>query len=156
MRYLQYYLNSGDSLAQLLRFTTVAVTISLIDIGGVYLLPWYFSINIYAARIISLSTANGTGYMLNRYFTFNALDKAPFFKQMFKHLGVHLVGGLLNFTLFSIIILNRGDHAENSIIWLLYPAIALMVGGLVGMSFNFCCCKLFVYHQHSQSFEEFS
>ncbi len=149
MRHFQYYLNSHSRFAQLLRFASVGATISLIDIGGVYILPWLFSTNIFFARMLSLSMANGTGYVLNRYFTFGATLKGPFFRQMIKHFGVHLIGGLINFSVFSIIIINRSRYTHSDPTWTLLPVIALLAGGLAGMGFNFCFSKRFVFHKRA-------
>lgn len=81
-RYLRHYLHSHSRLAQFLHYATVGVKISITDAGGVYLLPWLFSINLYTVRIISLAAANMAGYLLNRYFTFGHGQRGCFYRQM--------------------------------------------------------------------------
>lgn len=145
-QYLQYYLNSHNRFAQLLRFSTVGVTISFIDVGVVYILPWLFGTNIFFARVLSLTLANSAGYMLNRYFTFGAARNEPLFQQIVRHFSVHLVGGLINFSVFSSIVIYGSQYADSDLTLTLLPAMALWVGGLAGLSFNFCYSKRFVYH----------
>ena len=90
------YLRSPSRTAQFLRFATVGMKISLIDIGGVYLLPWLFGMSLYGARIVSLSTALLVGYLLNRHFTFaHVRQPGRFYRQLAGHFGVHLLGGEL-------------------------------------------------------------
>jgi putative flippase GtrA len=145
-RLLSHYLHSHTRLAQFLRFATVGAKISAIDAGGVYLLPWLFGINIYLARVISLTTANMVGYLLNRYFTFGGHQKGCFYRQMAGHFGVHITGGLINYGIFSGIVTLGHAHLPKGLLMTLLPLFALWVGGICGMGFNFFLSKKFVFH----------
>lgn len=144
-RLFQAYLRSDTRTAQFLRFATVGIKISVIDIGGVYLLPLFFGLNLYAARILSLSSALLVGYVLNRYFTFGGVRRGCFYRQMAGHLGVHLCGGALNFGIYSLIVRVGHDHLDRGPLLGLLPFFALWIGGLTGMTFNFFVSKNFVF-----------
>lgn len=144
-RYLQAYLSSHGELAQFFRFATVGAKISAIDIGGVYLLPWLFGINIYYARALSLSAALIAGYLLNRYFTFRRVEKGSFLGQLTGHFGIHLIGGVINYAIFSLIITYGQMWVDNTFWRHWMPLIGLITGGLFGMSFNYVMSKKFVF-----------
>ncbi|MFP4282666.1 MAG: GtrA family protein [Opitutales bacterium] len=141
----RHYLRSHSRLAQFLRFATVGAKISLIDAGGVYLLPWLFGLNLYVARALSLSTALLVGYLLNRYFTFGRIQKGGFYRQMAGHFGVHLLGSSLNFAIYSLIVRVGHHHLEPGLLWSLLPLFGLLAGGIVGMTFNFFFSSLLVF-----------
>lgn len=150
-RYLNHYLHSQRRHAQFLRFATVGVKISLIDAGGVYLLPWLFGMNLYAARIISLSTAIMAGYLLNRYFTFGHGQRGCFYRQMAGHFGVHATGGLLNYAVFSGVIVLGHAHLTGPTELMLLPLVAIWIGGMVGLVFNFAVSSQLVFSNRAEN-----
>lgn len=143
--YLRLYLHSHAHLAQFLRFATVGVKVSIIDIGGVYLLPWLFGLSLYSARVISLTTAIMAGYVLNRYFTFGRARRGGFYRQMAGHFGVHLTGGVINYGIFSLLIVLGHRHLNDRFSLSLLPLAAVWGGGMVGMLFNFFASRRFVF-----------
>ena len=144
-RRLKKYFTSHSRTAQFLRFATVGAKVSVIDAAGVYLLPFLFGMNLYVARLISLSGAILVGYLLNRYFTFGNHHRGPFFRQMAGHVGVFVMGGLINYGVFTMLVRFGHQTLESAVHLSLLPLFALWAGGLVGMSFNFVFSKLFVF-----------
>jgi putative flippase GtrA len=140
------YLHSESRTAQFMRFATVGVKISLIDAGGVYLLPWLFGMNLYAARVVSLGSAIFIGYLLNRYFTFGGNERGCFYRQMAGHFGVHLTGGLINYGVFSLVITVGHALLKQPLALTLLPLVGIWVGGMVGLGFNFILSKRLVFH----------
>ena len=152
-RYIRHYLHSPSQFAQMLRFATVGVKISIIDAGLVYLLPWMFGLNLYIARVISLGTAIMAGYLLNRYFTFGGDERGCFYRQMAGHFGVHLTGGLINYGVFSVIITLGHLWITDRLYMTFLPLIALWIGGMVGLSFNFLLSKRLVFRTRKEESE---
>lgn len=150
-RLINKYLHSHSHQAQFLRFATVGVKVSLIDAGGVYLLHYLFSTNIYLARVISLGTAIMVGYLLNRYFTFGGNQRGCFYRQMAGHFGVHLTGGLINYGIFSLLVAIGHTYLAKGIALTLLPLFAIWAGGMVGMSFNFVFSKTLVFHSRPRN-----
>lgn len=144
-RLFEHFLYSHTDVAQFLRFATVGLKVSIIDLGGVYLLPWLMSVDLYLARLISLSSAILAGYLLNRYFTFGYHQRGGFYRQMAGHFGVHLTGGVINYGVFSAVVaagtVYLGLHPLS---WLL-PLVAVWLGGMVGMLFNFTVSRRWVF-----------
>ena len=133
-----------------MRFATVGVKISAIDAGIVYLLPWIFGLNLYISRVISLGTAIMAGYLLHRYFTFGGIRQGCFYRQMAGHFGVHISGGLINYAVFSLIILFGHNMIENKLLLSFLPLIGLWIGGVFGLSFNYFFSRKLVFHSKHQ------
>ena len=149
--YLCRYLHSQSRLAQFLRFATVGLKMSLIDVGGTYLLPWLFGMKLHVARIISLTTAIMVGYLLNRYFTFGRDQRGSFHRQMAGHFGVHAAGGLLNYGVFNGVIALGYNHLIQPQALLLLPLVAIWIGGLVGLAFNFTVSSRLVFSNRAEN-----
>jgi len=142
---LRRYLHSRSRGAQLLRFATVGATVSLVDAGLLYLLHEGFGGNVYAARGLSLGSAMALSYVLNRYFTFEAERRGPFGRQLAGHFGVVAGGGLLNFGVFTALVAAGNGILEPGLLRRLLPLLALWVGGLAGMAFNFVLVRRLVF-----------
>lgn len=144
-RRLKAYFTSNTRTAQFLRFATVGAKMSVIDAGGVYLLHFIFGFNLYLARFCSLGAAIAFGYLLNRYFTFSHAQRGPFFRQMAGHFGVFIFGGLLNYGVFSGVVHIGHQILQTTLALTLLPLIAVWIGGLFGMLFNFTFSKILVF-----------
>ena len=149
-RLLHNYLHSNSKVAQLLRFATVGAKISGIDAALVYLLPFLFGINIYLARVVSLTAANTVGDLLNRYFTFGKDQMGCFYRQMAGHFGIHFMGGLINYGIFSLVVTLGHHHLSKGLALTLLPLLALWIGGLFGLAFNFFLSQKFVFHTREE------
>jgi putative flippase GtrA len=107
--------------------------------------------NLYMARVISLGTAVMVGYLLHRYFTFGGIHQGCFYRQMAGHFGVHLSGGLINYGIFSLIIVIGHNILDRGLLLNFLPLIAIWIGGLVGLSFNFFFSKKLVFQSKTQN-----
>lgn len=148
-RLFLHYLQSHSRLAQFLRFATVGVKISLIDAGLLYMLTHTPYFTWYTARIISLGTAIMVGYVLNRYFTFGGNQRGCFYRQMAGHFGVHFTGGLINYGVFTAVVYIAHETIDNKLFEKTIPLVALIIGGVIGMMFNFFWSNKLVF-RHKQ------
>lgn len=127
------------------RFAVVGMAISVVDVGLLYLLN-YLGLNIYLARIPSFLAAMAAGYLLNRYFTFHHLETGrALWHSLLRHFGVHSVGGTINYGVFSAVLIigqQLGGQASASGT---LPFIAVWLGGMVGLCFNFFFSKNMVF-----------
>jgi putative flippase GtrA len=127
------------------RFAFVGVTISLIDIGLLYLLN-LLGLNIYLARIPSFLAAMSLGYLLNRYFTFHHLETGrALWHSLLRHYSVHSIGGCINYGIFTVTLIigqKLGGQASASGT---LPFVAVWIGGIFGMCFNFFFSKKMVF-----------
>lgn len=141
-------MRSHSSRATFFRFACVGGSIALIDAGLLYVLKDLPGFNAYIARLFSYTAAMSAGYVLNRYFTFHHIEKGrALFDELVRFLGVHAIGGVLNFGVFALVVY-FGEQADLSRFWnAVMPLIGVWVGGLVGMTFNFMISSRFVFDE---------
>lgn len=136
---------SSSDRATFLRFVGVGVTISIIDVAVLYLLI-ALGLNTYLARIPSYFAAMTVGYILNRYFTFHHLETGrKLWHSLLRHYSVHSIGGFFNYGVYLVVLvagqkLGGQLHASASL-----PFVAVWIGGLVGLCFNFVFSKKLVF-----------
>lgn len=142
-RPVHHFLRANTRTAQFLRFGTVGMKVSTIDIGGLYLLHRALEMNLYLSRVASLGAAILVGYLLNRYFTFARGQRGCLYRQMAGHLCVHLTGGLINYGVFTVVMVLAERAGTATLAWM--PLFAIVVGGVVGLVFNFIASRRFVF-----------
>lgn len=144
-KFLSKIHHSQSNRGMFIRFAAVGMSISLIDIGLLYLLN-AVGLNIFLARIPSFFAAMSIGYILNRYFTFHHLETGrALWHSLLRHYGVHAMGGILNYGVFSISLLIGQELGGQANASGTLPLLAVWIGGLVGMCFNFFFSKRIVF-----------
>ncbi len=131
-----------------MRYSLVATTISVIDAGGLYLLHEGWAVNVYVARVLSYFAAMTTGYFLNRRFTFHNHTRVHgFLTELAHYYGVHATGGLINYGLFSLVLVI--GHAlvlpDGWLFWV--PLFGVWVGGVAGMCFNYTLSHRLIFRR---------
>jgi len=136
---------SQSNKAVFLRFACVSATISIIDIGGLYL-GLALGLSPYIGRIFSYIAAMSAGYLLNRYFTFHHLESGrALWHSLLRHFSVFAVGGLINYSVFSAILITGHQMGHSISHSPFLPMFAVWIGGLFGMCFNFFFSKKLVF-----------
>ena len=140
------FTRSSSSLATFFRFAGVGLSISMIDITLLYLLKEIDFLNIFFCRSISLSTSILFGYFLNRYFTFHHIEIGrALWHSIIRHFSVHAIGGILNMLIFLISLSILKKVFLDSQFFELIFLIAIVFGGITGLSFNFFFSKKLVF-----------
>lgn len=128
-----------------LRFACVGTTISLLDIGLLYLLNT-LGINIFLARIPSFVIAITLGYILNRYFTFHHIETGrALWHSLLRHYTAHSVGSTINYGVYIAILLLGQQLGGRATADGTLPFIAVWTGGMLGMCCNFFFSKKLVF-----------
>lgn len=135
---------SPHGAAQFLRFATVSVVVSSIDVAGLYLLPYLLHTDWHLARAVSLSAATAASFFLNRGFTFGVVH-GPLVGQMVGHVGVSLIGAVINYGIFSAVMQLDGGEVQPGVPTTAWPLFALWAGGVASMLFNFVGARRFVF-----------
>lgn len=136
---------SPSTKATFLRFASVGATISLIDVGVLYLLL-AFGFNEYIGRVVSLSISMAAGYVLNRYFTFHHLETGrALWHSLLRHYSVHAVGGVINVAVYAVALIIGQSMGGQVAVSATLPLLGVWIGGMVGMTFNFFFSKKMVF-----------
>jgi putative flippase GtrA len=138
--------NSPSSIAVFFRFAGVGLCISIIDITLLYFLKEIDIFNLFFNRSISLSTSILFGYFLNRYFTFHHIEIGrALWDSIIRHFSVHAVGGIINMLIFLISLSLLKKIFFEGILFELILAVAVIFGGITGLTFNFFFSKKIVF-----------
>jgi putative flippase GtrA len=131
---------SRDVAGQFTRFAVVGTLGFAVDTATLYAVVGAFSLNLYAARVVSFLVAASTTWFLNRTWTFRLSVEQPAHRQWLAFLSVNSLGGFVNYLVYALLI---GTVAFTR----RWPVIAIGVGSLSGLSLNFLLSRAFVFQQ---------
>lgn len=110
------------------------------DVAIVWLLIRH-GINALAAQALAFSCAVVITWLINRRYTFRAHVRPDIFTEFIHYLGANIVGAIVTNGLYTILVLN-------STTFFAQPELAVVVGAIAGLVFNFISMKLFVFRAH--------
>ncbi len=119
------------------RFALVGTFGFIVDTLVLYILLWC-SLSYSVSRLVSFICAAWVTWRINRYFTFAPTTHQSVLREWLKYLLAMSGGGLINFSAYYLIVSSFSNH-------ILLPALAVGVGSMVGMTFNFISAKLWVF-----------
>jgi len=119
-------------LVRIAHFLLVGGAGFVIDVGLVYLLS-RAGLSPIMARIPAISAAILFTWLLNRRLTFRVTER-PSRNELFRYASVALTSGILNFGLYSVLVLNG-----------LMPLLAVALSTIALMAFSFFGYKIFAF-----------
>lgn len=116
----------------------------MVDAGVLHLLVSLWNMNLLVARGCSFTCAATMTWMINRVFTFAAQRRPPrgLLNEWAAYFAASLGGGCLNYLVFAIAV--RLSPLLHQI-----PSIAVGLGTLAGMSFNFLMYARYVFRRQA-------
>lgn len=133
-------------LGQLIRFSMVGFLGLFADLGSLWFFINIIGLNAFLSRIFSFLFAATFTWICNRTFTFNSRGRGGLVRQWAKFLSVNALGGVANFIVYAIIIVQFGkalwlsDLARN-----LLPYIGVALGAVVGLVINFTASRKLIF-----------
>ena len=125
----------------ILRFAVIGALGMPVDAGVLWLMIHVARLDPYSGRVISWLCAASFTWVGNRYFTFRerrARGLVGAVREWLRFLAANAVGGLVNVGLYSCLVRFAPPPVNN-----LY--VALVVGVLAGLGFNFTLSRLMVF-----------
>ena len=125
----------------ILRFAVIGTLGVPVDAGILWLMTHGFGLDPYSGRVISWTCAVTFTWTGNRYFTFGARRAKGLVntaREWMRFVTANLVGGLVNVGLYSTLVAKAPPPVNN-------PYIALAVGTLAGLAFNFTLSNKLVF-----------
>ena len=92
----------------------------------------------YTARLVSFAVAVTATWYLNRQYVFSAKKTLNRRSEYSRYLAVQLIGMAINFLVYSLCIASSPTMDQ-------WPVLALAVGSVVALFFNFAGARLFVF-----------
>jgi putative flippase GtrA len=124
--------------ASFLRFALVGALGFAIDGGIMQALTLATGASPLFARAISFPLALSATWALNRSWTFpTGRERAPL-AQYRRYLAVQILGFIINYALFAVLVRSGGMWAEA-------PLLALLVGGLTSMAATYVLSRMLVF-----------
>jgi putative flippase GtrA len=127
-------------LQKLARFGLVGVLGFLVDATVLHLLVSFCGLNLLAARVCSFVCAATTTWVANRMFTFTAVPRLgrALLGEWAAYFAASLGGGSVNYLVFAAAI-HLSDRLHD------FPTVAVGIGTLAGMVFNFLMYSKYVF-----------
>lgn len=123
---------------QFAKFCVVGVIGFVADAGTLYLLMSMAGLDPFTGRMFSFLFAATVTWTLNRNYTFRSSVPAPKTSQWARFVTANTIGGALNYGVYSALILSGGWFIKA-------PVLAVAVGSVVGLAFNFTASRKFVF-----------
>jgi putative flippase GtrA len=92
----------------------------------------------YIARVASFVVATTAAWLMNRTFTFHDAENTRPDLQWAKFFAANIVGGCVNYAMFALTLAIVPVTRS-------YPVLALAVGSLSGVAFNYTAYKRYVF-----------
>ena len=127
----------AEARAELARFAVAGVLGLITDVAALYL-ALALGMGPFAGRVASFLCAVFVTWQFNRRYTFSSRPGMSAWREWWSYLGAMLLGGAVNYGVYSAFILTIRDVP-------LLPLIAVAAGSLAGMTVNFINAKYFVF-----------
>jgi putative flippase GtrA len=109
----------------------------VVDAGILQSLVSLLGVHPYPARAVSFTAAVLFTWWVNRSWSF-AVDRRPSWAEFFLYLRSMIVGGVINWIVYSLLIA-RSDTMRT------YPALALVPAVALAMIFNFSAMRFWIF-----------
>jgi len=124
--------------SQFLRFSLVGVAGLLVDTAALYA-ALALGAGLYSGRVVSYIAAATATWALNRRFTFeSAANDSGKLMQWAKFLAANSVGGLVNYSLYAILVATSTTVAA-------MPFLGVGAGSIAGLAVNFTLSRKLVF-----------
>lgn len=126
------------ALPPILKFGLVGTVAAAVDMAAVEALIRLAGFNLYSARVFSYLAAATAAWAMNRHYTFAAADRARPLRQWLRYLGSNALGGAVNYSIYALLVSGAATFASR-------PWLAVAVGSLGGMVFNYVVARHYVF-----------
>lgn len=120
------------------RFAVIGTFGAGVDIAALYLAIDALGLGLYAGRVFSFACAVTFTFFANRSFTFQDAARQPLLRQWARFVTSQLLGLGANYAAYAALVT-----------WWMFardvPAIAVAVGALVGLAFNYTTASRLVF-----------
>jgi putative flippase GtrA len=131
---------TGKVAHQFARFAVVGIVGFAVDTATLYAVVAVFSLNLYAARVVSFLVAASVTWFLNRTWTFPMPVRQSAPRQWLAFLSANSLGGIVNYLVYAVLI-GAVALARR------WPVIAIGMGSLSGLSLNFLLSRTLVFRR---------
>lgn len=119
-----------------IKFCVVGTIGFFVEAAIIQIVKWIWIDFLLYVRFVSFPTALFVTWILNRVFVFESNNSKV--KEVVKYVIVQVLGALLNISVYSILIIY-------SLFFFNYPVLALAIGSIVALFWNYIFSKIWVF-----------
>lgn len=147
IRRLHTHLSAQAKRFQFLSFAAVGVAGFVVDTAVLYLAKDALGLGLYGGRLLSFLVAATATWFLNRTFTFSrppasALGVRALVGEWLRFLSVNSIGGLVNYGVYTALVVTVARVAE-------HPVLGVAAGAIAGLAFNYLGSKHAVFRHRA-------
>jgi len=124
--------------AEFLRFCVVGTVGFVVDAGTLTLLVDWAGMGLLLGRVVSYLLAATVTWYMHRHYTFPHGKTVPHGPQWVRFVAVNALGAGINYGVYALLVLNLAVFAR-------WPALAVAVGSIAALMFNFLASRRFVF-----------
>jgi putative flippase GtrA len=128
------------NIREIISFAAVGTVGFLLDATIVWALTQFTNITPIWAKLIAFPFAVTLIWLLNRNSTFKDRKQSNYLKEWAKYIQVNSLGAITNNVSFIILVANIGYLYQ-------HPIIAVALGSMIGMTFNYLGSKIWVFQK---------
>ena len=136
--------NKLINIREIISFAAVGTVGFLLDAAIVWALTQFTNITPIWAKLIAFPFAVTLTWLLNRNSTFKDRKQPNYLKEWAKYIQVNSLGAITNNVSF-IILVAKIDYLYQQ------PIIAVALGSIIGMTFNYLGSKIWVFKRDKQT-----
>jgi putative flippase GtrA len=123
---------------ELVSFILVGGTGFLMDAGCLILLFHVLEFGHYSSRLVAFAVAVTVTWILNRTYTFQATKPRNIHTEYVKYFSTQTIGALINLGIYALCLAASPVMRD-------LPVLALGVGSVIAMVFNYFAMKFYVF-----------
>jgi putative flippase GtrA len=127
---------------QSVSFGVIGIAGLLVDIAVLRLMLSVFGLGLYSARVVSFLAAATATWLGNRMVTFRDRRSPRHAEEWLRFLLVNAPGGAVNYGVYALLVTHVPVLAEHA-------ALAVAIGSVAGMLFNFTGSALVVFRSRA-------
>jgi putative flippase GtrA len=125
-------------IAEITRFGISGVAGFTVDAGIVAILTGALGLGPIIAQVIAFAVAVTVTWLINRHWTFARHASDRWLNEWTRYVAANSIGAVVNNSIYVVLVLTETIFSKN-------PILAIIVGSVAGMGFNFASAKMIVF-----------
>ncbi len=133
-------LHAGGAANQFMKFSLVGTIGFIVDVGVLYLMMYLAGLDPFLGRLVSFLVAASVTWLLNRIYTFKGRSTGTWAGQWARFVMANAVGWIINYGVYGALLLTSDFFYRT-------PVLAVAIGSLSGLAFNFTVSRKFIFKE---------
>lgn len=125
-------------IAEITRFGISGVAGFAVDAGIVAILTGALGLGPIIAQVFAFAVAVTVTWLINRHWAFAKHASDRWLTEWTRYVAANSIGAVVNNSIYVVLVLTETVFSK-------YPILAIIVGSVAGMGFNFASAKMIVF-----------